>query len=98
MGRAVSVECPDAEIGIFVNVTPVLSEQRQVSGQRVVDPAAVEKSTSRLGISAGDKAPRIAGWMKHQTATSAKNIGIQPGYSETKTNNHLLRDCVPHAL
>src|SRR5271156_5437046 len=72
---AVSVECPDAKIGILVNVTPVLSKQRQESGQHVVDPAAVEKSTFRLGISAGHKAAGIAGWMKHQTATSPKNVG-----------------------
>jgi hypothetical protein len=65
-----------------------------MSGQRVVDPGAVEKSTFRLGISARDKATGIPGWMKHQAATSAKNIGIQPGYSERKAYNHIGRGCV----
>src|ERR1700733_2485923 len=88
---AVSVECPDAKIGIFVNVTSIFSEQRPVSGQRVVDPTAIEKSTFRLGISAGHKAAPVAGWMKHQTAASAKNIGVHPGYSERKVYNCVSR-------
>ncbi len=38
---AVSVECPDAKIDILVNVAPVLSEQRQVSCQRVINANAI---------------------------------------------------------
>src|SRR5271156_6405469 len=91
---AVSVECPDAKIGIFVNVTPVLSEQRQVSGQHVTDAAAVEKSTFRLGISTGHKAARVAGWMKYQAAASAKNVGIESADPERKANNRSGSGCV----
>src|SRR5579863_3138505 len=90
----VSVECPDAKIGIFINVTPVLSEQGPVFGQRVVDAAAVEKSTLRLGISAGEKPARVPGWMKHQAATSAKNVGTEPANPERKAYNYIGRGYV----
>src|ERR1035438_5269675 len=65
-----------------------------MSGQIVVDAAAVEKSTFRLGISAGHKAARVAGWMKHQAATSAKNVGIEPANPERKVYNGSGSGCV----
>jgi hypothetical protein len=91
---AVSVECPDAKIGVFVNVPPVLREQRPVSGQHLADAAAVEKSTFPLGISAGHKAARVAGWMKYQAAASAKSVGIEPANPERKANNRSGSGCV----
>src|SRR6202041_847128 len=81
---AVGIECPDAKVGIFVDVAPIFGEYRPMSGQRVVDAAAIEQSTFRLGISARQKAARVAGWMKHQTSASAKNVGTEPANPERK--------------
>src|SRR5580704_8916165 len=65
-----------------------------MSGQIVVDAAAVEKSTFRLGISAGHKAASVAGWMKNQAATSAKNVRIEPANPERKVYNRSGSDRV----
>jgi hypothetical protein len=65
-----------------------------MSGQRVVDATAVEESTFRLSISAGHKAVRVAGWMKHQAATSAENVGIESADPERKAYNRIGSGCV----
>src|ERR1700728_1168287 len=90
---AISIECPDAKVGIFVDIAPILGAYRPMPGQRIVDATAVEKSPFRLGISARHKA-RVARWMKHQTPASAKNEGIEPANPERKAYNRSGSGCV----
>src|ERR1700728_1984815 len=91
---AISIECPDAKVGIFVDIAPILGAYRPMPGQRVVDATAIEKSTFRLGVSARQKAPRVARWMKHQTPAPAKNVGIEPANPERKAYNRSGSGCV----
>src|ERR1700733_8539442 len=73
MRPAISAEGLDAKVRIFIDIAPVLGAYRPMSGERVVDPPAVKKSSFRLGISAIRIAARVAGSMKPQAATSAEN-------------------------
>ncbi len=94
VGPTVSVKGSDPKIGVFVNIAPILSTQREVSGQCVIDASAIEESTLCLSICAGHEAARVARGMKHQTAAAAQNVSIKPGYREWKAYNHIGGGCV----
>src|SRR5579872_1525754 len=89
VGPTVGVEGPDPKIGVFVDIAPVLGAQREVSGQCVIDACAIQERTFCLSISAGQEAARVGCWMKYQTATTAQNVRIKPGYPERKTYNQV---------
>lgn len=75
MCPSISTEIAETKIRNFVNKSSVFRSQRQMPGDAVIRPAAVNKGTLRLRIRAGNEPAKIVGWAEYQGAASSKHIG-----------------------